>query len=62
MDQWSNIETALYTSIFTVFLGLIFYFKLWWDGPGVSWSFTKKFFCILVITVCIVGVCAYFMS
>jgi len=41
MEQWSNMETAVNASIFTVVMGLIFHFKLWWDGPGASWRFTR---------------------
>ncbi|MNN06699.1 hypothetical protein D3C81_1195000 [compost metagenome] len=62
MDQWSNMETAFYASIFTVILGGIFYFKLWWDGPGVGWKFTRWFFAILLVVTLVVGVCTYFMS
>jgi len=61
MEQWSNMETVVNASIFTVVMGLIFYFKLWWDGPGASWRFTRWFFGILVIIVLVVGLCVYLM-
>jgi hypothetical protein len=62
MEQWSNVETAMYSSIFTAMLGLIFYFKLWWNGPGASWRVTRWFFGILAVVVLIVGVSVYFLS
>ncbi|AVK85910.1 hypothetical protein C3943_21635 [Lysinibacillus sp. B2A1] len=62
MAQWSNVETAMYSCIFTVVLGAIFYMKWWWDGNGITWKFTKYFLGILAIIVCIVGISVYFMS
>ncbi|GLC90056.1 hypothetical protein LYSBPC_31830 [Lysinibacillus piscis] len=58
----SNLETAIYSSIFTIILGVIFYVRLWWDGNNLSWRFTRWFFVILAIIVGIVGICVYLMS
>ncbi|WP_204603909.1 hypothetical protein [Cohnella boryungensis] len=50
------------SAILTVVLGLIFYFMLWWYGPGASWRVTRWYFGILAVVVLIVGVSVYLLN
>ncbi len=38
-------------------LGAIIYGKLWWDGAGMSWRFTKWYFGLFAVGALITGIC-----
>ncbi|MFC5404906.1 hypothetical protein [Cohnella soli] len=42
-------------------LGAIIYGKIWWDGPGLNWRFTKWYFAIFLVAAIAVGVGTYFV-
>ena len=38
-------------------LGAVIYGKLWWDGSGMSWRFTKWYFGLFAVGALITGIC-----
>ena len=54
------MENAFIAFICTIILGVIIYVKIWWEGPGTSFTFTKWYSGIFFIAALIVGVCTYF--
>jgi len=56
------MENALIALVAMVILGIILYIRLWWDGPGISFKFTKWYFGIALIAALIVAAVTFFMS
>ncbi len=50
---------AFIAFIYIIILGAVIYAKIWWDGPGLSFKFTKWYFSIFFVVGLIVGVFTY---
>lgn len=54
------MENALIVFISILLLGAVIYGKIWWEGAGVSFKFTKWYFVIFSLAALIVAGVAYF--
>lgn len=57
--RWLNMFNAFIAFLSTFLLGVVIYAKIWWDGSGVGWKFTKWFFGLFFIAALIVGGVTY---
>ncbi|MNC43493.1 hypothetical protein D3C75_923560 [compost metagenome] len=56
------MENALIAFISILLLGVVIFVKIWWDGPGISFKFTKWYFGIFLLAALIVGGGTFFVS
>ncbi len=56
------MENALIAFISILLLGVVVFAKIWWDGSGISFKFTKWYFGIFFIVALIVGGSTFFVS
>ncbi|MEK3750053.1 hypothetical protein NYE25_17680 [Paenibacillus sp. FSL E2-8871] len=57
-----KMENALIAFISILLLGVVVFAKIWWDGSGISFKFTKWYFGIFFIVALIVGGSTFFVS
>ncbi|MGG1637959.1 hypothetical protein MHH56_05045 [Paenibacillus sp. FSL K6-3182] len=50
---------AFIAFISIILFGVVIFVKIWWDGEGTSFKFTKWYFGIFFIAALIVGGCTY---
>lgn len=50
-----KMENGLIALVSILLLGIVIYAKLWWEGSGMSWQFTKWYFGLFLFGAVIVG-------
>ncbi|GIO06613.1 hypothetical protein J31TS6_26410 [Brevibacillus reuszeri] len=50
---------AFIAFITTLLFGVVIFAKIWWDGSGMSFTFTKWYFGIFFIAALVVGACTF---
>ncbi len=56
------MENALIAFISILLLGIVIFAKIWWDGSGIGFKFTKWYFGIFFVAALIVGGGTFFVS
>lgn len=56
------MENALIAFVSILILGIVVFVKIWWEGTGTSFRFTKWYFVFFILAAAGVGVYTYFAS
>ncbi|WP_338552769.1 hypothetical protein [Paenibacillus sp. KS-LC4] len=56
------MENALIVLVIIPIIAIAIFIKVWWDGNGMSWKFTKWYFGIFLVLALVGSAVAFFMS
>lgn len=57
-----TMTDALIAFVSTIILGIVILAKIWWDGDGTSWRFTKWYSVVFFAVAIVVGGITFFNS